>query len=166
MHHPIDIAHPDILPLRAHGNQQIETGDRRSACAGGNDLDVRQLLAVQQQRVADGGADDDGGAMLVVMKYRDLHALFELRLNLETLRALDILKIDAAEGRLQRGHCLDDPFDRVRRYLDVEHVDASKFLEQNGLALHDRLRRQRADIAKSEHGGAVGDDCNKIGAGR
>src|SRR5205814_8398433 len=123
----------DILPLRAHGNQQIETGDRRSTRAGRNDFDVRKLLAVQQQRVADSGADDDGGAMLVVMKYRDLHALFELCLNLETLRALDILKIDSAEGRLQRGHSLHDPFDRVGRYLDIEHVDARKFLEQNCL---------------------------------
>ena len=88
MHHPIDIAHPDILPLRAHGNQKIETGDRRSACAGSNDLDVRELLAVQQQRVADRRADDNGGAMLIVMKYRDLHPLFELRLDLETARRL------------------------------------------------------------------------------
>ncbi len=166
MHHAVDIADPDILALRAERNQKIETGDRRGAGAGSDDLDVFELLAVQQQRIGDGGADDDGGAVLIVVKYRDLHARLELRLDLETLRALDVLEIDAAEGRLQRRHGLDHALDGVGGDLDVEHVDAGELLEQNRLALHDRLRCQRSDIAKAEHGGAVGDHRDQIGADR
>jgi len=50
--------------LRAQRNQEIETGDRCRAGARGNDLDVLELFAVQQQRIGDRGADDNGRAML------------------------------------------------------------------------------------------------------
>ena len=103
--------------------------------------------------------------MLVVVKDRDLHARLELRLDLEAFRPLDVLQIDAAEGRLQRGHRLDHALDGVGGDFDVEHVDAGELLEQDRLAFHDRLGRQRADIAKAKHGGAVGDDGDEIGAG-
>ena len=47
--------------------------------------------------------------------------------------------------------------------LDVEHVDAGEFLEQDRLALHHRLAGERADRAEAEHRGAVGErrrrDC-------
>ena len=52
------------------------------------------------------------------------------------------------------------------RDLDVEDVDAGEFLEQDRLAFHHRLGGQRADIAEAEHGGAVGDHGDEIGAGR
>ena len=93
--------------------------------------------------------------MLVVVEHRDLHALLQLRLDLEAFRSLDVLEIDAAEGRLQRSHGLDHALDGVGGDLDVEHVDAGEFLEQDRLAFHDRLGSQRADIAEPEHRGAV-----------
>ena len=125
-----------------------------------------KLLAVQPQRIGDGGGDDDRGAVLVVMEDRDLHALLQLRLDLETFRSADVLEIDAAEGRLERRHGLDHALDGVGGDLDVEHVDAGEFLEQDRLAFHHRLRGQRADIAEAEHRGAVGDHGDQIGAGR
>ncbi len=48
--------------------------------------------------------------------------------------------------------------------LDVEHVDAGEFLEQDRLALHHRLGGERADSAQAQHGGAVGDDADQIAA--
>ena len=111
--HAVDVGDPDVLALRAQRHQQVEAGDRRRARAGGDDLDVGELLAVQQQRVADGGGDDDRGAMLVVMEDRDLHARLELLLDLEAFRRLDVFEIDAAEGRLQRRHGLDHAVDGV-----------------------------------------------------
>ena len=103
--------------------------------------------------------------MLIVVKYRDLHARLELRLDLEAFRTLDVLEVDAAECRLQRGHGLDHAVDGIGGDFDVEHVDAGELLEQNRLALHDRFRCQRTDIAEAEHGSAIGDDRDKIGAG-
>jgi hypothetical protein len=74
--------------------------------------------------------------MLVVMEYRDLHALLEARLDLEAFGTLDVLEVDAAEGRLQRRYRLHHALDGVGGDLDVEHVDPGKFLEQDRLALH------------------------------
>ncbi len=59
---------------------------------------------------------------------------------------------------------LDHALDVGRVDLDVEDVDAGEFLEQDRLALHHRLGRQRADIAEAEHGRAVGDDADEVGA--
>ena len=139
MHDAVDIADPDVLALRAQRYQQIETGDGRCASAGADNLDLGQLLAVEHQRIDDRRANDDGGAMLVVMEHRDLHALLELRLDLKTFRALDVLEIDAAKGRLERCHRLDHALDGVGGDLNVEHVDPGEFLEQDRLALHHGL---------------------------
>ena len=139
MHHAVNVADPDVLALRAERNQQIETGDRRSTSARGDDLDVGELLAVQQQSIGDGGADNDGRAMLIVMEDRDLHALLQPRLDLEAFGSLDVLQIDAAERRLQRRNGLHHAVDGVGRDFDVEDVDPGEFLEQDRLAFHDRL---------------------------
>ena len=107
---------------------------------------------------------DDRGAVLVVVKDRDFHPLLQLRFDLEALGRLDVLKIDAAEGRLQRRHHFDDALDLVGGDLDVEHVDAGEFLEQDRLAFHHRLGGERPDIAEAEHGGAVRHDADEIRA--
>ena len=104
--------------------------------------------------------------MLIVVKHRDLHPRLELCLDLEALRTLDVLEIDAAECRLQRRDRLDHALDGVGGDFDVEHVDAGEFLEQNRLALHHRFRRQRPDIAEAENRGAVRDHGDQIGADR
>ena len=52
----------------------------------------------------------------------------------------------------------------VRGDLDVEHVDAGEFLEQDRLAFHHRLAGERADVAEPEHRGAVGDHRDEVGA--
>ena len=77
--------------------------------------------------------------MLVVVEYRDLHARLELCFDLEAFRSLDVLQIDPAECRLKGGHRFDHALDGIGSDLDVEHVDAGEFLEQDRLALHDRF---------------------------
>ena len=87
-------------------------------------------------------------------------------LDVEALGRLDVLEVDAAEGRLER---LDDPDDLVgvvRVQLDVEHVDVGEALEEDALALHDGLAGQRADVAEAEHGGAVADDGDEVALAR
>ena len=102
--------------------------------------------------------------MLVVVEYRDLQARAQSFLDDEALGRLDVLEIDAAESRLERGDDLDQAFRVVFRQLDVEHVDAGELLEQDRLAFHDGLGGKRPDRAQSEHGGAVGDHADQIGA--
>src|SRR5262249_23848920 len=102
--------------------------------------------------------------MLVVMENGNFHSLPQRALDIEALRRLDILQVDAAEGRLQTR---DNVYELVRIALidlDIEHVNASKFLEQAPLAFHHRLAGECADVAEPEHGRAIGDDRNEIGA--
>jgi hypothetical protein len=44
-------------------------------------------------------------------------------------------------------------------------VDIGEALEQDGLALHHRLRRQRAEIAEAEHRRAVRDHRHEVALG-
>ena len=82
----------------------------------------------------------------------------------EALRRLDVLEVDAAEGRLERGDDVDELVGVGLVDLDVEHVDAGELLEQAALAFHHRLAGQRADVAQAQHGGAVGDDGDQVAA--
>ena len=100
------------------------------------------------------------------MEHRNVHALAQLLLDLEALRRLDVLEVDAAEGRLEGRHAFHHALDCRRRQLDVEHVDVGEFLEQNRLPLHHGLRRQRPDVAQPKHRRAVGDHADEVGAAR
>src|SRR5208337_3566092 len=46
--------------------------------------------------------------------------------------------------------------------LYVKNVNISKSFEQNGLAFHDGLCGQRADVAQPKYGCAIGDDRDKV----
>ncbi len=100
------------------------------------------------------------------MEDRNGHALAQPLLDLEALRRLDVLEIDAAEGGLQRCHGVDEAGDVRLGHLDVEDVDVGELLEEHRLALHHRLGGQRPDVAQPQHSRAVGDDAHEIGAGR
>src|SRR5690606_10230884 len=116
------------------------------------------------QTIEDGGGGNNGGAVLVVMEDRDLHALAQLLLDVETLGRLDVLEVHAAQCGFKRGNDVDQ-FVRVGLgQFDVEHVDAGELLKQAALAFHDRLGGQRADIAQAQHRRTVGDDAHEIGA--
>ena len=102
--------------------------------------------------------------MLVVVEDGDLHALLERLLDVEALGRLDVLEVDAAERRLERGDDLDELLRVLLGQLDVEHVDAGELLEEAALAFHHRLGGERSDVAQAEHRGAVGDDADEVAA--
>ena len=155
-----------LIVSQPETDDEIETRKRRCAGAGANQLDVRDVLLHQLQPVEDRRRCDDRGAVLVVVKDGNFHSGAELLFDVEAFRRLDVLQVDAAEGRLHP----DDRFDqRVRIFLgefDIEYVDSGELLEQARLAFHDRLARQRANIAETKHGGAVGDDGHEVAARR
>ncbi|MND85472.1 hypothetical protein D3C80_773990 [compost metagenome] len=157
---------PDVLLLRAERYEEIEAGKRCRAGARRDDLDVGDRLAGQLQAIQDRGCNDDRGTVLVVMEDRDIHLLAQLALDFETFRRLDVFKVDAAEGGLERGDGRDHLVDADGIDLDIENVDTCKFLEQDSLAFHHRLGCKRADIAETEDCRAVGNDGDEIGARR
>src|SRR5438128_1865154 len=94
--------------------------------------------------------------MLIVMEDRDVHPAAQLRFNREAFWGLDVFQIDRPEGRLQRRDDIAEARGVRLVHLDIEYIDAGETLEQDGLALHHRLAGERADVAQTEHGGAVG----------
>ncbi len=50
--------------------------------------------------VENGSSRNDGSTVLVIVKHRNIHPLAQLVFDFETLGCLDVLKVDAAKGRL------------------------------------------------------------------
>ena len=113
--------------------------------------------------IDEAGGSDDRGAVLVVMHHGDVHPLAQRLLDDEAFGSGDVFEIDAAEA----GFHQRDRFDELVRILgiefDIDRIDIGEALEQHCLAFHHRLRRQRAEIAEAEDGGAVGNHRNEIG---
>ena len=101
------------------------------------------------------GRSDYRGAVLVVVKYRDLQQLAQPLFDDEALGCLDVLEVDAAKGRMQKSHAVDELLDIAGVDLEIDRVDVCETLEECRLALHHRLGRQRTEIAQAEHRGAV-----------
>ena len=114
-------------------------------------------LPTTLQRVEQGGEDHDRGAVLVVVEDGDVEAGAQPALDLEAARRRDVLEVDAGEHRGDQLDGADDLVDVLRVEADREGVDAGEPLEQRGLALHHRQRRDRPEVAQPEDRGAVGD---------
>ena len=96
------------------------------------------------------------------MEDRDLHGPLQRLLDVEALRRLDVLEVDPAEGGLEGGDDLDDRLGVGGPELDVEDVDVGEALEEDPLALHDRLAGYGADVAEAQYRGAVRYYCNQV----
>ncbi len=162
---PLGVAEDEIGELHPERDVVVGAGDPGRSGSVEDDPDLVELLAGDLHRVEQGGARDDRGAVLVVVEDRDRQLPLEGLLDLEALRCLDVLEVDAAEGRLEELHRTDD-LGRISRIdLDVEDVDVGEALEQDALALHHGLAGERADVAEAEDRGAVGDDGHQIALG-
>ena len=160
-----DVADPDVLARQAEADKQFETRERRGACAAGHELHLVDLLSDHLEPIEDGSTDDDRGAVLIVVEDRNLQARAQLALHVKALGRLDVFKVDAAEGRLERSDHLDQSIGIRFVEFDVEDVDARELLEQHRLALHHGLGGERADVPQAQDGTAVRDDADQIAAG-
>ena len=100
------------------------------------------------------------------MEDRNVHQLAQPLLDDEAFRRLDVLEVDAAEGRTEEAHAVDEFVGILGRDFEVDRIDIGEALEQHRLAFHDRLRGQRAEIAEAEDGGAIGNDGDHVAARR
>ena len=112
---------------------------------------------VQQRR-----AGDDGRAVLIVVKNRDRHGLAQGLLNVETFGRLDVFQVDSAERGFKKLAEADDVVGVFGIHLQVKNIDIGEALEQDALALHHRLARQRADVAEAQHRRAVGNHRHQV----
>ena len=114
------------------------------------------------QRVNNARGGDDGGAVLIIMENWNIHAFAQLLLDDKTFRCFDVFKIDAAKcGRQHRNRL--DKFFRIRGVkFEINTIDIGKFFEQHGLTFHHWFGRRGANITKTQHRGAIGNDRNNI----
>ena len=124
-----------------------------------------QRAAGDVERVDQAGGGDDRGAVLVVVEHRDVHQLAQALLDDEAAGRLDVLEVDAAEGRPEQAHAVDEVVDVLGVDLEVDRVDVGEALEQDRLAFHHRLGAERAEIAEAEHRGAVRDHRDEVALG-
>ena len=87
--------------------------------------------------------------MLVVVHHGDVEGLLQTLFDVEALWSLNVLKVDAAEGRRNLLYCLAELLRIFLGNLDVEHIDAAVYLKEQAFALHHGLAAHRADVAKS-----------------
>src|SRR5208283_34027 len=104
------------------------------------------LQGIQQRR-----SRNNCRAMLVVMEYRNLHPLFQGLFDVEALRRLDILQVDATKRRLQQLANLDHIVWICRIHLKIEYVHVRKTLEQHSFSLHYWFSSKRADVPEAQH---------------
>ena len=83
--------------------------------------------------------------------------------DLEAAWRGDVLQVDAAEARRERGDRRDDLVGAGAGQADRHRVDVGEPLEQQRFAFHDRHRGGGADVTQAEHGRAVGDDGDRVG---
>ena len=133
-------------------------------CPVHHDLDLADVLVYQFDSIQQGCAADDGRAVLVIVEDGYPHRLDQSLLDVEALRGLDILQVNAAEGGFEQLADLDDVVRIVTIDFQVEHIDVSKALEKHGLSFHDGLSSKSSDVSQSQHRSAVGDDGDQIAA--
>ena len=163
--HALAVTEDDVVAAHAHRLHEFGAGDRRGTGAVDDDLDLGQLAACEQARVDQAGGGDDRGAVLVVMEDRDVHPLAQRLLDDEAFGRLDVLEVDAAEGRLHQLDRVDEAVHVLGLQLDIDRVDVGEALEENRLAFHHRLAGERAEIAHAEDRGAVRDHRDEVPLG-
>ncbi len=162
----VNVTKPDIFTLHTELQQKVQAGDPCRAAARADNLDVFKLLTHHMQRICRRRAHNNRCAVLVVMKDRDAHALTADFLHNKAVRRFDVLKVDRSKGWLQRTNNLGQLHRVALVHFDIKAINPCKFLEQDSLAFHHGLGRQRADIAKAQHSRAVCHHSHKVSAGR
>ena len=100
------------------------------------------------------------------MEDRNVELSLQPLLDLKALGCSDVFKVDATEGGRDGLHRLDELIHVGLVDFDIKHVDVSELLEEVGLALHDGLAGECADVPEPKNRRSVGDDGHEVSFGR
>ena len=100
--------------------------------------------------------------MLVIVEDGNVQEFAQACLDLEAAWCRDVFEVDPP---VHGGNALYDSYDFVDVLGRQTHrpcVDTRETFEEQGLALHDRQRRFRSDVAQSEYRRPVSDDRHGV----
>ena len=158
------VAKDDFFDARIQ--QEARDGDARRPRAVDHDGKIFGFLAREFKSVPECRRRDDRRAVLVVVKDGNVELFFESALDCETARSRNIFEVDAAETAFEQLYRADNFFGIFGTDAERNGVDAAERLKQRALAFHNGHARLGADIAQSQHGGAVGNDGNGVPSAR
>ena len=162
--HTVLVNHNDVLLACAELMVHLDATHGSSTGTRYDDAHVLNLLTINLQSIHEASTRNDGCAMLIIVHHGDIAVLFQTFFDIEALGSLDILKVDASERGSNAFYGLAELYGVGLIDFDIENVDAAIDLEEQALALHDRLAGQSTDVAQSEHSGTIGNYGYKIAA--
>ncbi len=145
--------------------EELDAGDRGSACAVHHHLDVAERTVGEVQRVDETGGRDDCGTVLVIVEDWNVQQFAQALFDDEAFWSLDILEVDATKAGVEVAYAIDESVDVLGVDLEVEAIDAGEALEEHRLALHHRLGGERAEITEAENCRAVRDHRHHVALG-
>ena len=148
--------------MQAHAYQQVNAGNTGGACAGDDKFYIFEFLINDTQAIINSSGSNNSRAMLVVVEYRNLHALAEFFLNHKAFGCLDIFKVNTTKGGFQRGDNVYQLIDISLVHFNIKHINIGKLFKQDSLAFHYRFRGQWANIAQPQYRSTIGNDRNQI----
>ena len=114
------------------------------------------------QRIDQASSTNHRSPVLIIMKHRDVHLLFQALLDNKAFRGFDVFQINTTKRWFHQFNRATELIRVLSIKLNIDAVDVGKPLEQHGLALHNWFAAQRPKIAKSKNRSPVGNHRNKI----
>ena len=100
--------------------------------------------------------------MLIIVHHRNIEGALQAFLDIEALRGLNVLKVDAAKGWRNTLYSLTELLRVFLINFDVKYVYATVNLEKQALPFHYWLTTHGSNITESQHSCSVRNDCHKI----
>jgi hypothetical protein len=100
--------------------------------------------------------------VLVVVHHGNIQFFAQPPVDFEAFRGFDVFEVDAPERRGYRLHRADECLGIGFVDFDVEGVDVGVSFEEHAFTFHDGFACQSSDIAQSQDGRAVRNDCYQI----
>ena len=119
---PLGVEHNDILLAGTDSHIELRTRDGGSTSTVDHNLNLRNILADDFHGILQSGGRDDGCSVLVVVHHRNIERTLQTLLNIETLRGLDVFKVNTAKGWSNAFYGLAELLGVFLVNLDVEHV--------------------------------------------
>ena len=105
--------------------------------------------------VDNGGKANNSSSVLIIMENWDWHELFQGSFNFETVRTLNILKINTTERWSKMLHNINEFIGVLAVDAQVDGLNTGKLVEENCFAFHNGLGGKATKVSKAKNGRTI-----------